>query len=125
MTEELERRTVAYLRHVVDACKSCTRTAYCSDCERGWAKVILRDIDISRGPVQEIDYSLEERVRRINEILAKADRPLTFGEIDIRDLCSRQLKYWTICGLVRTKRIIRKKINGRYHFELNREYTNK
>ncbi len=103
MTHETERRVVAFVRTMAGACSICLRKAdgQCGDCPSAWANRIMREIRDDARPTPQVDYSFYGRTSRILAVLRKAGRPLLAREIDLRGLCSAQLKCWTLNQMVR------------------------
>lgn len=106
MTQETERRAIAFIRTIANRCTSCLRrnADTCRNCVSSWANEIMTDYERelsceSGGPTQ--DYSLAARMLMVADALRKAGRPLAANEIDMQGCCSKQLKYWTLMRMVR------------------------
>lgn len=108
MTEETERRAIAFIRTIANRCASCThrREELCRTCPSRWANEIMRDYEAETKPVS-IDYSAAARKLRILDILRRAGRPLLSSEIDISDVCSKSLKQWTLVRMLNSRQICR------------------
>jgi hypothetical protein len=108
MTQETERRAIAFIRTIANRCASCThrREELCRTCPSRWANEIMRDYEAEQKPVS-MDYSLAARKIRILDILQKAGRPLLSSEIDISNTCSKGLKQYTLLRMVKARQIRR------------------
>lgn len=106
MTQETERRAIAFVRTVAGRCASCThrREETCRDCLSRWANEIMRDYEAEMKPMSA-DYSLAARKIRILDILQKAGRPLLSSEIDISSICDHHLKRWTLRRMVQRQQL--------------------
>lgn len=106
MTEETERRAIAFIRTIATRCASCThrREELCRTCPSRWANEIMRDYEAEQKPAS-VDYSLAARKIRILDIVQKAGRPLLSSEIDISDICDNHLKRWTLRRMVQCRQI--------------------
>ncbi len=121
MTPELERRAISFIRTIANRCERCLRRTpeNCRNCPSAWANEIMADYE-NDGRPPAVDYTLAARELRILEALRTSGRPLSATEIDLSDICSRALKHWTLCRMVRTGRLVRQKISdhegrkGRY-----------
>ena len=98
MTHETEMRMIAFVRSIARECSICLRKAdgRCDSCPSQWARRLLGEITDAERPAPEPDYSFYTRTKRILAALHKANRPLCASEIDLRGLCSPQLKAWTL-----------------------------
>lgn len=130
MTQETEKRVIAFVNTVAGQCTSCFRRAEanCRNCLSMWANSVLTDIEAERdGKPQGIDYSYGARCRKILMILTRERRELTSKEIQLDGLCSPQLKLWTLNRLVRRgligRRLVHKTRSGYcvYSYFLKRE----
>ena len=104
MTQEVEKRVIAFVGTVARRCTTCLRRseANCRNCLSMWANSVLTDIEAGRdGQPQGIDYSYGERCRKILMILTRERRELQSKEIDLGGVCSPQLKLWTLNRLMR------------------------
>lgn len=109
MTKDVENRVIAFVRSVAGDCAGCMRRAEanCRTCRAKFAQALMRDISVSTGKVDPIDYSLATRMHRIVSAIESANRPLTTSEIDLGGTCSFQLKYWTLRYMVRKGVLVR------------------
>ena len=101
MTPEIEKRAIAFIRTIGNRCAGCVHRDEdnCRRCISRWANEILSDYerDMAASPdARSHDYSLAARMVRITDCLIKAKRPLLASDIDTRDICSKQLKSWTL-----------------------------
>ncbi|MBQ4200614.1 MAG: hypothetical protein II649_12150 [Kiritimatiellae bacterium] len=101
MTEAVEKRAIAFIRTIGNRCMSCLHRSEerCRNCISSWANSILRDYDSETTP--QPDYSLSARMVMIADALDKAGRPLFASEIDLKNLCTKQLKRWTLQKMMR------------------------
>ena len=108
MTQETERRAIAFIRTIAGRCSSCThrREELCRTCPSRWANEIMRDYEAEQKPVS-MDYSLAARKLCILDILRRAGRPLLSSEIDISNTCSKGLKQYTLLRMVKARQICR------------------
>ncbi len=102
MTGEMQKRVVAFVRTIANECSNCLRSgsAFCNDCVAKRAKILLMEVSHDETPKPEIDYSYYARTREIKNILANAGKPLLAKEIDLKQTCSPQLKFWTLNQMV-------------------------
>lgn len=102
MTPEVESRVIAFVRVVADRCHGCfrRREENCARCDSRTATRLLEDVerDVAIPPK---DYSLFARMQLIAEALGRAGKPLLSSEIDVRGLCTKQLKRWTLLRMMR------------------------
>lgn len=98
MTHETKRRVIAFVRSFAQMCSVCLHKANgrCADCPSQWARRLLNEIIETKTSAPAPDYSFYARKKRILTILRKANLPLCASEIDLRGLCSPQLKAWTL-----------------------------
>lgn len=119
MTDFTEKRIMAFLRTFADRCSLCLRRdpANCYDCPANTAKNIIAayEQEAKSDAQAEVDYSLSAREKMIIEALTKADKPLTAHQIDLHDLCTAQLKYWTLKRMMRYNLIARIKVRDRFN----------
>ena len=114
MTEQTEKRALAFIRTIGNRCTGCMRRSEdnCSRCISRWANEILAEHEretAAANTASRPDYSLAARMIRITDCLVKAKRPLLATEIDTQNLCSKQLKSWTLRLMVSQGRIAREK----------------
>ena len=110
MTEDLERRAIAFVRSVASRCSRCMHRSpeNCNGCISQWAKKIMGEYEMDANQHKPSpDYSLAARRMRIIDALEQAGRPLFAAEIDISALCSKGLKQWTLRRMVKTGKIVR------------------
>ena len=108
MNERNRQLTIAFIRSVANNCTTCYhRGQNCDGCFSLRAKRLLLDIEADERPKDRIDYSIAFRMARIEKILKDAGRPLPSSRIDTRDICSKQLKHWTLRHLIKIRRIYR------------------
>ena len=109
MTEANIRHTLGFLKSLVGQCANCMRRHDCDNCFVKTAKFILHSIeaDANAAVFGSPDYTIAYRMAKIEDILRAAGRPLMSSQIDTRDICSKQLKYWTLNKLMRMRRISR------------------
>lgn len=102
MTQEIENRTIAFVRAIANRCSQCLyrREENCSRCDSRLAVRIMKDIELDKA-VPQRDYSLFARMERITEILRGTDEPLFSHEIKLNGMCSNQLKNWTLKRMIR------------------------
>lgn len=123
MTEAVEKRAIAFIRTIGNRCTSCLRRneENCRRCILRWANEILHDYENESVP--QPDYSLSARMMMIVDILDKAGRPLLSSEIDLKKLCTKQLKRWTLQKMIRLGFVRRTKTcctAHLYRYSLNR-----
>jgi hypothetical protein len=106
MTEETERRAIAFIRTIANRCASCThrREELCRTCPSRWANEIMCDYEAETKP-PSIDYSVAARKLRILDILRRAGKPLLSSEIDVSDICDNHMKRWTLRRMVECRQI--------------------
>ena len=109
MTEANIRHTLGFLKSLVGQCANCMHRHDCDNCFVKTAKFILHSIeaDANAAVFGSPDYTIAYRMAKIEDILRAAGRPLMSSQIDTRDICSKQLKYWTLNKLMRMRRISR------------------
>lgn len=102
MTPGVEERVVAFIRVIADRCHNCLHRveAYCRRCDSRPAARLLKEVEADAAP-NRLDYSLFARMSRIRDILLAAGGPLPSSRIDVGDVCSPQLKYWTLVRMAR------------------------
>lgn len=102
MTHETERRVIAFVRSFAQMCSTCLRrdNGDCAGCPSSWARRLMGEVAMGERPMPEVDYSFYTRTKKILAVLARANRPLMASEINLRDLCSAQLKFWTLNQMV-------------------------
>ena len=102
MTQEIEQRVVAFVRVIANRCYTCLRRREenCQHCDSRTATRLLKDIELDIAVPQK-DYSLFTRMSLIAESLKRAGKPIFSSEIDIDELCSNQLKQWTLKRMMR------------------------
>lgn len=119
MTELTEKRIIAFLRSFANRCPSCLRRNpdNCFNCPASAAKNIIAtyEQEAKSDAQAEVDYSLAAREKMIIEALTKADKPLTAHQIDLHDLCTAQLKHWTLKRMMRYNLIVRIKVRDRFN----------
>lgn len=101
MNPQNQQHCTAFLRQVANNCDSCFRghSDRCRTCAATIAKNLLRDIASEK--VSAPDYSLAHRMTRIIDALGKASpTPLFAYQINLSELCTSQLKRWTIHHLI-------------------------
>lgn len=125
MTEAVEKRAIAFIRTIGNRCTSCLHRSEerCRSCISSWANEILHDYENESVP--QPDYSLSARMIMIADALDKAGRPLLSSEIDLKKLCTKQLKRWTLqkmirFGFVRRTKGHSGKFSHLYRYSLNR-----
>jgi len=123
MTEAVEKRAIAFIRTIGNRCTSCLRRneENCRRCISSWANEILHDYENESVP--QPDYSLSARMMMIADALDKAGRPLLSSEIDLKKLCTKQLKRWTLQKMIRLGFVRRTKTCSTahlYRYSLNR-----
>lgn len=128
ISEQTYTRVVSFVRQITNDCTTCMRrcTENCERCRSTWAKSILADIEADAGGgAGEVDYSLEARVERILKTLREYDGPLMSQDIDLGDMCSPQLKMWTLKRLVRRGVVCRKAFSRKgkvfYRYRLSKK----
>jgi len=102
LSEQTEKRVIEFVTMIARRCSTCLhRNWNCDRCDSRIAKSIQIDIEVDTHPTEarEIDYSFAARAVRIIHTLAKANRPLLSKQIPL-DICSYQLKRWTLNKLV-------------------------
>jgi len=102
MNEQNQQRCTAFLRQVANNCDGCYRgnLERCRTCAATVAKNILRAI-ASETVVAPVDYSLAARMDIILAALGKASpEPLFAYQIDLANLCTAQLKRWTLHHMI-------------------------
>ena len=108
MNERNRQLTIAFIRSVADNCTTCYRRGSgCDGCFSLRARRLLLDIEADERQKNKVDYSIAFRMARIEDILKNAGRPIPSYMIDTRYICSKQLKRWTLCRLVKSRRICR------------------
>lgn len=102
MTQETEKRVVAFVRVIANRCCTCLyrRDENCSRCDSRTATRLIRNIELDVA-VPPKDYSLFARMKLIVDGLKRAKRPLLSSEIVLDGICSNQLKQWTLKRLIR------------------------
>lgn len=102
MTRETERRVIAFVRSFAQMCSTCLRrdNGDCAGCPSAWARRLMHEVAMDERPMPEIDYSFYTRTKKILAILNRSSRPMMASEINLRDLCSAQLKFWTLNQMV-------------------------
>lgn len=123
MTEAVEKRAIAFIRTIGNRCTTCLRRSAenCRNCISAWANEILHDYE--NESVSQPDYSLSARMMMIADALDKAGRPLLSSEIDLKNLCTKQLKQWTLQKMIRLGFVRRSKTcctAHLYRYSLNR-----
>lgn len=123
MTEAVEKRAIAFIRTIGNRCTSCLRRSAenCRRCISSWANEILHDYENESVP--QPDYSFSARMMIIADALYKAGRPLLSSEIDMKKLCTKQLKRWTLQKMIRQGYVRRAKASATphlYRYSLNR-----
>lgn len=103
MTELTEKRTMAFVGAIAGRCHSCLRCSpeNCRNCLSQWAKEIMADYNAEEKQSKkhlppEPDYSLSARMMLILDALENSEDPLPSDRIDLKDLCTPQLKQWTL-----------------------------
>ena len=99
----------AFLHDLASSCSGCLRRGqgFCETCAASRAKRLLDEITTSaeRGATPKLELSYVERYAKILSIVRSSPRPLAAREIDLRDYCSKKLKYWTLRRLVSMGRL--------------------
>ena len=113
VTEEVQRLAESFIRCLARECKSCFRRSEtnCSGCYCRTACYIAARMDGQYAEPRTEESALVVRTRRILEILERAGRPLRANEIDVSDLCTKQVKFWTL-GRMARHGTIEKRIAG-------------
>lgn len=134
LSDQTERRVVAFVRSVANDCCSCNRRSdyNCDHCHSLWANSLMREIELDvGGKTKEIDYSLAARIGKIMLALKTNGRPMMSREINLEGTCSFQLKLWTLKHMVKKgiigRRVARRSNNKNYYFYFlkpNRETKN-
>ena len=136
MDEKVEQRLVAFVRMLAGKCANCLRRdqTNCRMCICGDAQALMRDVNASEKPQAPVDYSLYARMKKILEVLETAGRPLMAKDINISDICSYQLKNWTINKMVSLGMIgkkfayrakTRKRIKEYYYYYIQKKDSEK
>lgn len=102
-TENTQNRAYAFVRAIANDCTSCLHrnTENCSPCRSRWARGIFTDmVNEIKSHSAVIDYSLSARILKILSILNHSQNPLLSKSIRIRNLCSNQLKLWTLKNMI-------------------------
>lgn len=110
MTPSTERRAIAFIRTIANRCTSCMHRVpeRCRGCVSQWANEIMVDYERELGAAStSVDYSLAARRIRILDAIQTAGRPLLAAEIDLSDVCSTQLKEWTLLRMIRVGQLAR------------------
>jgi len=124
VTIEMQRRVVAFVRTIANECSSCLRNGsqYCNDCVAKRANLLLKDIPFDESPAPVIDYSFYARVDEIKRILSSSGRPMQAREINLRQTCSPQLKFWTLNQMVHNG-ILGRKVYHKKSFKFKHRKT--
>lgn len=105
MTDLTEKKAIAFINSIALRCKSCLRRTpdNCRDCLSQWAADIMADYNADKRSQKHAqpDYSVSARMMRIVDALKAAKRPLPSDAIDLADLCTPQLKQWTLQMMIR------------------------
>lgn len=100
MNELTEKKAIAFISSIAQKCKSCLRRSpdNCRDCLSQWATDIMADYNADKQSQRHVqpDYSLSARMMRICNAIEIAKHPLSADQIDLQDLCTPQLKLWTL-----------------------------
>lgn len=110
MTPSTERRAIAFIRTIANRCERCLHRSEerCRGCVSQWANEIMADYERESGAASaSVDYSLAARRIRILDAIQTAGRPLLAAEIDLSDVCSTQLKEWTLLRMIRVGQLAR------------------
>ena len=110
MTEAVEKRAIAFIRTIGNRCAGCLRRSRenCRNCISSWANDILREYESEVAP--GIDYSLAARMMMIADSLKGGPAPSR--AIDLKKFCTKQLKRWTLCYMVRRGILERERADG-------------
>ena len=121
MNADTEKRAIAFINTIADRCSRCLRRSQetCPNCESAWAQSIMADLSVAH--VKAPDYSLAARMKLVRNQLESAGRPLLASEIDLKGLCTHQLKLWTLKRMVRMG-ILRRKVAVRKQNSAYRRY---
>ena len=99
----------AFLNDLASSCANCLRRGqgFCDTCAASRAKRLLDEITTAaeRNTTPKLELSYVERYAKILNIVRQSPRPLAAREIDLRDYCSKKLKYWTLRRLVAMGRL--------------------
>lgn len=102
-SETTEKRVVAFINSIANDCRGCMKRSVsnCEHCRGITANSIMVDISADeKAQKSGFDLSSKYRGERVKAILKSAGKPLLAKEIDISDLCSYQLKHWTLKTLI-------------------------
>lgn len=119
MTEQTEKRVVAFVRTVANDCATCMRRCEenCRNCRAQWANSLMRDIEQeSHGDNPELNCDFASRLARILLALKTSDHPLRSSEINVSEYCSKSLKEYTLREMVARGMIGRKRIAGKCRY---------
>lgn len=124
MTETNRRLTLAFVRSVANLCDHCFRRGdACKECFSATARRLLAQVEKDERAERSPDYSIAYRMARIENCLRSLSHPIPSSLIKTDDICSRQLKHWTLKHLVRLGRISRSwdVDNNRYLYSIKKE----
>ena len=119
LPNDLYLQVRAFLNHLASSCKSCVRKnqSCCDSCDAQTARILGEQMDsCCPNPIQaiQVDNSLANRMAVIVNQLRTANRPLRAIDIDTRDYCSKEQKFWTLGKLISLGKIRREK-QGFFH----------
>lgn len=100
-----QQRAYSFVQTVANDCRSCFRRnpENCRICRSQWANSIRTDMETDMNSSAEpIDYSLHARIVKILSCLVCAQQPLLSKSIRLGDVCSNQLKQWTLKSMIKS-----------------------
>ena len=111
MSQSTIDRAVAFIRAMATQCYTCFRRSEenCSNCFCRQASFLIREIELDQRNAP-IDYSLYARMNFIREALKDGEK--SSRDIDTRNLCSKQLKRWTLKKMLHLGIITRRSVSN-------------